>query len=134
MIRIGYISGRYRHLLANGSFNVEAMNQEILDEQKWARIIAECGCMWIAPITNSVFLEGVIAQNEFIVRDKAVIRRLRPNYDIILMRPNWDEEPESVGAREEYDAAQEVGLLAIHGKQGEEEIRRYLTELTSYKE
>ena len=134
MIRVGYVSGRYRHRLPDGSWDIEAMNQEIIEEQFWARIIAECGCMWIAPVTNSVFLEGVIAQDEFVVRDKALIRRLQPNYDFILMRPTWDEEPESIGAREEYEEAQKVGLIVAHGKQGVEEVRKYLMELTSYKE
>ncbi len=134
MNRIGYVSGRYRHKNADGTFDLEAMNQEILEEQKWARIIAECGCMWIAPVTNSVFLEGIIAQDEFVVRDKAIIRRLQPNYDFILMRPTWDEEPESIGAREEYEEALKTGLIVVHGKQGEDQVRRYLTELTSYKE
>ncbi len=134
MIRIGYVSGRYRHYNSDGTLNLDAMAAEILDEQKWCRVIAECGCMWIAPVTNSVFLEGIVAQDEFIVRDQALIRRLRPTYDFMLMRPTWDEEPESVGARIEYEEAQDHDLLVVYGKHGEDEVRRYLTELTSHKE
>ena len=67
-------------------------------------------------------------------RDKAIIRRLYSNYDFILMRSGWDEEPESEGAREEYEEAVENSLLVVYADQGVEAVTRYITELTSYKD
>lgn len=128
MIRIVYISGRYRHYNADGSFDRGAMLLELGNERKWMITIAECGMMWIAPLHNSVPVEHQIplTADEFIERDCAIIRRLNIAYDVILMRQGWDEDPESVGATKEHDTAVKHGLLVVHGELGEEKVAEYL--------
>ena len=134
MIRVGYISGRYTHNNHDGTTDEEAMGFEVINEQYWGRLVAKAGCAVIAPITNSLFLEGDFMHDDFIVRDRAIIRRMYSNYDFILMRPGWDDEPESEGAREEYEEAVENSLLVVYGEQGVEAVEKYLAEITSYKE
>ncbi len=134
MIRVGYISGRYTHKNPDGTLDKPSMLLEITNEQFWGRLMANLGCAVIAPIANSLFLEEDFEHDDFIVRDRAIIRRLYSNYDFILMRPGWDEEPESEGAREEYEEAVENSLLVVYADQGVEVVTKYLIEITSYKD
>jgi len=102
------------------------MAAEVEDERRWMELIAHCGHAWIAPLHNSVPVDGAIPDAEFIARDLSIISRLRPEWDCILMRPGWDDSPESQGARAEHDHAVDCGLLVIHGCQGEQAVRDYL--------
>ena len=132
MIPVSYIAGKYRHYWPSGAFDRVLMDCEIDTEKFWAKVVADCGCMWIAPLANSVFLEGEYKQEhmpDFIRRDLEIIRRLRPGYDVILMRRGWDDEPESEGARKELDAAVAHGLHVANGALGVENVQKYLKEL-----
>jgi len=131
MTRIVYISGKWRHYWPDESYDDDKMKAEVYAERYWARIVAECGMMWIAPLSNSVFLEGLTSLDgdEFIARDLEIIDRLRPQYDLILMRAGWDEGSMSVGAERELDRAGYNRLLVAYTKHGEEAVRRYLAEL-----
>lgn len=131
MIRVVYISGRYRHYRLDNSFDRPAMMAEVQREKEWAEVIARCGLAWLAPLHQTVMLEDVapIGQDEYIDRDCAIIRRLRPNYDLILMREGWDDEPESVGATREHETAVKHGLIVIYGEQGTDKVAKYLREL-----
>ena len=132
MHRIIYISGRYRHWTdeygptGDRILDVEAMAGEVEDERRWMKLIAQCGHAWIAPLHNSVPVDGAIPDQEFIARDLAIITRLRPNWDCILMRPSWDDLPESQGARAEYDKAVECDLIVIWARHGADAVRDYL--------
>lgn len=123
MIRVVYISGKYRHW-RNGEFDREVMRGEIWHEQQWQKEIASHGMAWIAPLANSVDVEGCISQEKFIEFDLALLRRLRPDYDVILMRPRWET---SEGAKAELEQAKEVGLLVAQGNT--EDIIEYLRRL-----
>ena len=130
MRRVIYIAGRYRHSQADGTPDWTAMDAEIQEEQAWAITTSRSDCAWIAPLTNSVCCEdGRLSPKDFIERDLAIIHRLTPGYDLILMRPGWDAEPESVGARAEHEAAIEHGLEVLHGKHGAEAVLQRLSEL-----
>lgn len=132
--RIGYVSGRYRIWNSDGTLNYPAMYRQLQDECAACILIAECGHMWIAPLHNSVMLEQhiVLPAREYIMRDLAVISRLRTNYDFMYMRAGWDGDdglPESEGARMEFDAGMEHGLIHVVGAAGIPAVRQYLLEL-----
>ena len=129
MIRLSYVAGRFRHYLPNGELDLERMVMEVEDERKWAQIILECGMMPICPLANSFDLMNVIPQDEWITRDLAVLRRYRKDYDTITMRPGWDVDPESKGARAEYECAVDRKLIVAHGMHGEDAVRAFLDEL-----
>ena len=131
MTPIVYIAGKYRHFTSDGEFDHDAMADELSDEQFWADVVADCGLAWIAPLSNSVFLENIssLSPDEYVQRDLCILRRLRPKYDIVLMRPGWNDEPESRGARTEHDLAVELGLIVAHAKHGEGNVRYYLETL-----
>ena len=135
MIRIAYIFGKYRHKTWDDGgvqvYDLAAMQREIVDEQYWARVAAECGWMWFAPLSNSVFMEedSPISGDEFVRRDLAVIRRLTPGYDAGIGRVGWDNE--SMGAALEHDelAAQHIDIA--FAEQGEGAVREFLLSLSS---
>lgn len=134
MHRIVYIAGRYRHYNPDGSMNLVAMKHEVLDELVWAGVVARAGFAWIAPLMNSVGLEGQIGQDDFISRDSAIISRLIGGHDCILMRSGWDAEidafnPASRGATSEYEAATDQGLIVLHGMHGADRVVDYLRAL-----
>jgi len=132
MRRVIYISGRYRIKRPDGSWDKDAMLAQIHDETYWAKIVADAGHAWIAPLHNSIMLEGLcsLTGDEYVERDLHVIRRLHANYDAILMRPGWDKEPQSKGASDECATAQQTGLLVIHALHGPEQLRQYLKGLS----
>lgn len=134
MIRIVYISGRFRHYRRRDPdvYDWPAMEIELADEHKWGRIVWECGGFAICPIHNSWALEHdpPVSGSEFVERDLAVIRRLRANWDMILMREGWDAEPVSVGADAELACAENSNILVAHTMHGEEAVRDYLMRLT----
>ena len=133
MTRVVYIAGKYRHYLPNGAYDLPKMAAEVLAEQRWSRIVAECDMMWIAPLSNSVHLEvnPPISGNEFVQRDLALLQRMRPGFDIVLMRAGWDEGRVSEGAETELSEAEECGLIVAHTTHGEAAVREYLTSLNS---
>lgn len=128
MMRIVYVAGKYRHYNLDGSYDIGKMLAEVAAEHRWTRIVAECGVMWFGPLSNSVHLESdpPIDGDEFVRRDLAVIRRLRPGYDVMLMRAGWNEQRVSVGASMELAEAEECGLLVAHTAPGEVAVRAYL--------
>ena len=129
-MRIVYISGRYRHYLPNGEEDWFAMGVELEGERAWACAIGDMGCAWLAPLCNSVHCDnGRLSGDGFIKRDVEIIKRLRANYDLILMRSGWDDEPESVGARAEYEAAIAHGLEVLHGMHGFDAAAQRIAEL-----
>lgn len=137
MIRIVYIAGRYRHYLPTGEPDWGAMMREVEDEEYWTELVHRCGLMWFAPLANSLSLERKIGLlgDDFLPRDHAIIRTLgeaAPNFHLILMRPGWDDEPQSVGAASEYVVAQESQLIPVHGKAGAEAVSDYLRGLDEY--
>ena len=146
MIRVVYISGKYRHWDEHGELDHTLMRAEIAQEQWWARQIALAGMAWIAPLSNSSFLDpvfggepGPITDKEFIERDLSIVRRQEEGFDVILMRPkgvmtggtiDWAELPgweTSEGAKAELEQAKEVGLLVAQGTT--EDIIEYLRQL-----
>lgn len=131
MIRVVYVSGKYRHYNPDGSFDEEAMQLEVEDEQDWCRLVADCGMMWFGPLSNSVFMEGedVIPMEAFIHRDCEIISRLKANFDCFLLRPGWDDHPPSLGAATELEAAKQARLIVIHGLHGKDMVEHYLTTL-----
>ena len=130
--RICYIAGRYRHYLPDGTWDAEAMAREVADEATWGVLAASCGLHPLMPIHGTLPVEtaGVLDTAAIIEGDLSIIRRLVPEFDIILMRPGWDDPPESEGSRREYDEAVEHGLLIVHGSFGAEAVRQYLATLT----
>ncbi len=128
MTPIVYVAGKYRHYKEDGELDTDAMADELADEQFWAEVVADCGLAWIAPLSNSVFLEDTSAldPDEYVQRDLCILRRLRPGYDIVLMREGWDEEPESTGARAEFELATKLGLIVAYTMHGEDNVSYYL--------
>lgn len=131
MTRIVYISGRYRHYDAQGRLNRAAMAEELADEQAWAATLALAGVGWFAPLSNSVPVEQRVhvKDEHYIAVDLSMIRRLRPGYDCILMRPGWDDEPVSKGSAAEIEIAMECGLHVLYGKHGAEAVLAALEQL-----
>ena len=129
MIRVVYIAGRYRHTLPDGQPNNPAMFSELYDEAYWAAIAADCGMMPFSPLANSANVMAELSHEDWIDLDLGFIRQMPPKLSLILMRPGWDSEPESVGARKEFDVAQECGIKVVHAKLGEDVVIKYLTEL-----
>lgn len=132
MIRIVYISGRFRHYRRRNPdvYDWPAMEVECADEHRWGRLVWECGGFAICPVHNSWSLEHdpPVTGGEFIERDIALIRRLRANWDIILMREGWDVEPVSEGAHAELICAENCNLLVAHTMHGEAAVRAYLAD------
>ena len=130
-MRIGYVSGRFRVYNEGGSFNQEAMNVQVLQERRWAKVLAQCGIFPLCPLANSVHLEGEVdwEPDKWIEGDLSLIRQLEWQYDLILMRPGWDDFPESEGARREYGVARDKNLLIVHGNQGTKAVVEYLNSL-----
>lgn len=137
MQRIAYISGRYRTYNPDGTKNQNAMNDEIYDEQHWARLVTSCGIKAYPPITSTSHLEvgePVVTDEQILEGDVTLIRRLHPGYDLIVMREGWDEEfdtwnPASKGAMMEYTAAIEHGLIVAYTQVGEDKLRAFLASL-----
>ena len=132
MIRLFYIAGRYRHVNPDGTYDLDAMAAEVQDEQRWARVIAECGHMWFAPLSNSVFMEDPHVfqdEDEFVRRDLSVIGVMRAEYDHILMRDGWSDEPISVGANAEREAALARGIVEATTMHGADALREYIRSL-----
>ena len=136
MRRIVYISGKYRHYFDDGSLDMEAMKMEVEDEQDWCRVVAEAGMMWVGPLSNSEFMEGedVIPSDAFVERDCELIARLKRDWDCLLLRPGWDDDPPSHGATIELAAAQEAGLIVVHGLHGKDMVQHYLETLNGVAE
>ena len=139
MIRIGYVAGRFRHYSGGlprepKNYDKKMMDWELKNEEHWIAVLARNGMMWIAPLANSVAMEfGAnspgLSGDEYVARDLAVLERLRPNFDVILMRPGWDDDPESVGARMEYEFAKKRDLIVVYGRHGENRVEQYLKSL-----
>lgn len=126
---IVYISGRYR--VYDGEFlDAEAMNVQVEHEKTWARVVLESGHFPICPLSNSIPLEDMWGADKWIRGDLLLLGRLRPGVDAILMRPGWDSEPESVGARREYDKAVRQGLIVID-KMNPKTVLEFLRDIMS---
>ena len=149
MMRRFYVAGRFRHYRPGGEMDLVKMRRELADELRWGQIIVDCGCLPILPLAQSwhqdVDLE--IHSYDWINHDIALIEDLRSGYDGILMRPGWGEIgsgddrpnwypdwplPPSVGAKLEFEAAQDTQLLIAFGEHGEDVVREYLTQLSNH--
>lgn len=127
VIRVVYIAGKYRHYNFDGSLAYPAMSAEVEDEKKWSELVWTSGNMPVAPLCNSVHMEGhpSIAPDSYIDADLALIRRLRGGHDCILMRPGWRT---SIGATRERECALNMGLIVLDGDQmPPAEISAYLS-------
>lgn len=133
-MRIVYIAGRFTHLLPGGEHDAYAEAEEFAEETYWAAIVGKVGYVWIAPIANSIRLERAFEPQQFIDRDLEIIGRLRPGYDVLLLRPGWDVEPESKGTRQEHDLASELGIEVLYGLHGVDAVLARLAELDAMPE
>lgn len=124
-MRVIYIAGKYRHYNADGTLDYPRMAAEVEAEKHWSARLWEWGHMPIAPMCNSIHMEGHpgIDPDHYIAGDVALLDRLAIGYDAILMRPGWES---SVGANAERDAARERGLVVLYGEHGEDVVRQAL--------
>lgn len=113
-----YISGRYRHYNADGSYAWGKMNNELRDEAYWSALVAFMGHSWYPPVTVTKDVEawGILEGHQFVDFDLELLSDYRPGYDGMLMRPGWrahDDLLVSVGATAEHKAATDRGLLML---------------------
>ena len=111
---IVYVAGRYRVYNEDGTFDLEAMKQEVDNEHDAAVLIAECGLMPFCPLANSVHLEGEVdwGAHQWIDGDLDIIRALSKVSGAIYMRYGWAM---SEGANQEYTLAKSLGMKIIFG-------------------
>ena len=115
MLRIVYCAGPYRHYLADGSYNRPAMEDELADERSWCEIIARAGHVPFGPLGNSVPIERALSEEDWIERDLEIIRRLRSDHDVFIVRPGaFGTADSSEGVARELCEARSVGLIVIH--------------------
>ena len=103
-----YISGPYTSTPDRSTaFNIGVA-------QGHAIVAWEKGWAAFTPHLNTARFERLckgVAHADWLAGDLAILDRLRPGYDAILMLPNWQE---SAGARREHEAAQLLGLIVYY--------------------
>jgi len=125
--RIIYIAGPYRHWLLDGTRDATQEAEELADEARWARVVAQAGAYPIQPLIASVHIDDAMSEDDWVAADLCLIARLRSNFDGILLRPGaFGTLADSVGAAAELEAARAADLLILYGCQGEERIAEYL--------
>jgi hypothetical protein len=95
-IPIVYISGRYRHYTdytdPYPTYDQLRMQKELENETLFASLVLRLGGGVIAPLWNSAHIEtwdSDIPNSAYLDADCAIIERLRPHDDILLLRPGW---------------------------------------------
>ena len=112
-MRIAYVSGPYR---AN---DIEGVQDNIYKARKIAIELWKAGYAVICPHTNTANFPGGAGEEkhgtiEYIKGDYEIISIMRPNYDCIVMMPDWRT---SEGARKELTAAINRGLIVYKWKE-----------------
>lgn len=103
-----YISGPYSSTPDRStSFNIGVA-------QGHAIVAWEKGWAAFTPHLNTANFERycpTVEHSDWLAGDLAILDRLRPGHDAILMLPNWQQSP---GARREREAAQMLGLIVYY--------------------
>ena len=103
-----YISGPY------SSGNGRTVTHNIQIAQEYAAIAWMKGWAAFCPHLNTANFERycpTVEHSDWLAGDLAILDRLRPGHDAILMLPNWQQSP---GARREREAAQLLGLIVYY--------------------
>jgi hypothetical protein len=96
-----YVAGKY---IAD---NVYEIRKNIrLAEDVGAKLL-KMGFMVVIPHKNTGLMDGIIPNEEFVLRDLEIVRRC----DAICMLENWTE---SKGAQMEYEFAKNHGIRTFH--------------------
>lgn len=96
-----YVAGAYRGKTEDDVF------ENIMTARRWAKSLWEAGYAVICPHLNSMFMGGIIDDQEWIERDLALLH----DCDIIAMLPNYQL---SKGAMRELEYAVEHDIATIY--------------------
>lgn len=103
--RILYIAGPYRALTVNGIW------RNVHHSRRWVEVVIAAGWGAIDPLATTAFMDGLVADSQFLAVDTALLERLRPGQDGILLRPGWED---SKGANTERELAVQRGLFILY--------------------
>ncbi len=120
--RIVFISGPYRAIDGiHGPFTPWTLKYNTRIAQHWAELVWKCGWAAICPHLNSQGMDGLegVSTQAFIRGDLAILSRLRPELDIMLMLRGWRE---SAGSKEEFECAETLNLPISYAEIGEEAV------------
>jgi len=103
--RILYVAGPYQAPTVNQT------RHNVRDSEDWSEIVLRYGWGPIDPLATTAFMDGLVPVSQFLAVGKAILKRLRPGQDGILLRHGWED---SKGATGERDLAVERGLLILY--------------------
>jgi len=97
-MNVVYVAGPYR------SGTIAGVRANIESARRVAEVFWRIGYAVICPHLNSGFMDGIVADEDFLEGDLEILRRCNQ----IVMAPGWER---SAGARGELEVARECGLV-----------------------
>jgi len=109
---VAYVSGPLRVIGGEyGPFTPYQLQRHIRIAEHWAIVAWRAGWAVICPHLNTLFFDGCgVSSDQIIKGDVAMIERLWPRRDALIMCQGWEQ---SEGSMVEHDAGQGRGVYVV---------------------